>query len=44
MVELIFSDEKKEIELAQRHKSGGAYNDTLERVLGAPGRFFESDG
>jgi AcrR family transcriptional regulator len=36
MVELIFSGEEKEIELAHAVKLVAAYNDTLERVLGAP--------
>ncbi len=36
MVGLIFSSEAKEIELAHAEKLVAAYNDTLERVLGAP--------
>jgi TetR/AcrR family transcriptional repressor of nem operon len=36
MVELIFSSEAKEIELAYAEKLVAAYNDALERVLGAP--------
>jgi AcrR family transcriptional regulator len=36
MVELIFSSEAKEIELAHAVKLVAAYNDAVERVLGAP--------
>lgn len=36
MVELIFSDEEKAVELAHAEKMVAAYNDALERVLGAP--------
>jgi AcrR family transcriptional regulator len=36
MVELIFSGEEKAIELAHAAKLVAAYNDALERVLGAP--------
>jgi AcrR family transcriptional regulator len=36
MVELIFSGEEKTIELAHAEKMVAAYNDALERVLGAP--------
>ena len=36
MVELIFSSEEREIELAHAERLVAAYNDTLERVLGAP--------
>jgi len=36
MVELIFSSEAKGIELAYAEKLVAAYNDALERVLGAP--------
>ncbi len=36
MVELIFSSEAKEIELAHAERLVFAYNDALERVLGAP--------
>jgi hypothetical protein len=36
MVELIFSSEAKENELAHAEKLVAAYNNALERVLGAP--------
>ncbi len=36
MVDLIFSSETKEIELAYAEKLVASYNDALERVLGAP--------
>jgi AcrR family transcriptional regulator len=36
MVELIFSSEEREIELAHAERLVAAYNNTLERVLGAP--------
>lgn len=36
MVELIFSSEEREIELAHAEKMVAAYNDSLERLLGAP--------
>jgi len=36
MVEMIFSSESKEIELAHAEKLMAAYNNALERVLGAP--------
>ena len=36
MVALIFSGEEEEIELAQAEKLVAAYNNTLERILGAP--------
>ncbi len=36
MVELIFSSEVREIELSHAERLVAAYNDTLERVLGAP--------
>ena len=36
MVDLIFSSEAKDIELAYAEKLVAAYNDALERVLGAP--------
>ena len=36
LVDLIFSSDAKEIELAHAEKLVAAYNDALERVLGAP--------
>ena len=36
MVDLMFSSEEREIELAHAEKLVAAYNDALERVLGAP--------
>ena len=36
MVDLIFSSEEREVELAHAEKLMAAYNDALERILGAP--------
>jgi hypothetical protein len=36
MVELMFSTEEREIELAHAVNLVAAYNNTMERVLGAP--------